>query len=202
MRTIIHSGLLAATLLGSASLMSCSDKNEEPLPADPAPSYNLSQYFDFSTPAPAGGTAHSGWGTIHPSQDITGTARLDVPGNVLVLNFRTTTNEVYMELDQRQLRPGWTGTYALRTQARPTDPAFVSYFYHTPGQSSIAMLRLSDLAPQLNGNVTITAYDARRQLVSGHFTIKAPNQYDPSEPANRQLCNISLDGDFTDLKVK
>jgi hypothetical protein len=199
-----RSCLLALLLLSSVGFTACSDKNEAPAPPDPAAAFELSPYFDFTTIAPGGGTAHSGSGVAHPSQDIAGTARLDAPSNMLVLDFKAAPDEVYFEVDQTQLRSGWTGAYALRCQSRPSDPVFVSYLHTQSPQVGTAILRLSDWTPQRDGHVTITAYDAQRQLVSGSYEIMAPNQRDPSKPANPSgpLCTVLLTGKFTNLKVK
>ena len=201
-----RSWLLALLLLSSVGFTACADKEEAPAPTapDPAAAFELSHYFDFATTAPGGGTSHSGAGMVHPSKDIAGTARLDAPSKTLVLNFKAAPDEVYFEVDQLQLRPGWTGTYALRCQSRPTDPVFVSYLHTQSAQVGTSILRLSDWTQQLDGNVTITAYDAQRQLVSGSYEVTAPNQRDPSTPANPggPLCTVLLTGKFTNLKVQ
>ncbi|WP_167852148.1 hypothetical protein [Hymenobacter elongatus] len=54
----------------------------------------------------------------------------------------------------------------------------------------------------LTGNVTITAYDAKRQLASGRFDAVAPGQRDPDADVSDEKCDLQLVGDFTDLKVK
>lgn len=201
MLTTTRFGLLTAVLLSGAGLTACADKKEDPTP-DPAATFELSHYFDTVTIAPGGGTAHSGGGQVHAPQDITGSARLDATGKVLVLKFAAKPDEVYMELDQAQLRPGWTGTYALRSQLRPTDPVFVSYLHTNVNTTATTIMRLSDWAPQLTGNVTITAYDAKRQLVSGSYEITAPNQFDPSDLPARTVCTVLLAGKFANLKVQ
>jgi hypothetical protein len=206
MLTTTRFSLLAACALSAASLTACSDKNDAPAPLDPdpKPTFELSHYFDVTSPAPGGGTAHSGGGMAHAPQDIAGAARLNAPGHVLVLSFKAKPDEVYMEVDQTQLRPGWAGTYALRCRTRPTDPVFVSYLHTAASTGFTAIMRLSDGTPQLTGYVTIAAYDAKRQLLSGSYEVTAPDQQDPSAPANAgsPRCTVLLAGKFTNLKVQ
>ena len=57
--------------------------------------------------------------------------------------------------------------YALRCRNRPTDPVFTSYVYSVHSNGG------------LTGDVTITAYNAKRQLVSGTYTVRAPEQTGP-----------------------
>jgi hypothetical protein len=194
---------LAAVLLSGAGLTACADKSDDPTPSTPDPkaTFELSHYFDTVVTAPGGGTSHTGGGQVHAPQDITGSARLDATGKVLVLDFVAKPDEVYLELDQAQLRPGWTGTYALRSQVRPTDPVFVSYLYTEASTTVTTIMRLSDWAPQLTGSVTITVYDAKRQLVSGRYEITAPDQFDPSV-LGRPRCTVLLTGEFANLKVQ
>lgn len=198
MRISTRTLLLAA--LTTALFTACSDKTEAPAPADPDPAFRMGSYFDFITITPAGGTAHSGFGTTHSVLDIKGSAALNT--QVLVLDFAAGTDNAHFEVDRAKLSANWLGAYTLRSRNRPTDPVFTSYVYSRNGASSI--YRFSDFTQELTGNVTITAYDAKRQLVSGSYEVRAPEQRDPTSTGvnNDPTCTILLAGDFDNLKVK
>ena len=200
MKIFTRTLFLATLTTASAVFTACSDKTEAPAPADPDPAFRMGSYFDFATITPAGGTAHSGFGTTHSSLDIKGRAAMDT--QVLVLDFAAGADDAHFEVDRAKLSADWLGTYNLRCRNRPTDPVFTSYVYSRNGVSSI--YRFSDLTPDLTGNVTITAYDAKRQLVSGHYEVRAPEQLDPTNTGsnNEPKCTIILAGDFDNLKVK
>ena len=80
----------------------------------------------------------------------------------------------------------------MRCRNRPTDPVFTSYVYSVHSNGG------------LTGDVTITAYNAKRQLVSGTYTVRALEQTepDPSTSYNGPKCTIILEGEFENLKVK
>lgn len=199
MKPLITSYLLAA--FSSVVLVACSDKHDDPAPADPSPSYTLSSYFDFTSITPAGGTAHYGYGTGHSSLDIKGDGTMNA--QVLALDFAAGTDMVHLEVDRAALGTAWTGTYALRSRNQQAAPVFTSYIYKgASGGSSI--YRFSDTTNDLIGDVTITTYDAKRQLVSGRFAVEAPRQLDPNAgfSPDAPKCAIILQGDFKNLKVQ
>ncbi|OGX89087.1 hypothetical protein BEN47_08150 [Hymenobacter lapidarius] len=206
MKTFTRTLLLAALTAASGLFAACSnkDKDDTPAPADPKPAFQMSSYFDFITTTPAGGAAHSGYGTGYRPSDITATATLGP--QVLALDFEAGTDNAYFEVDRAKLSAKWTGTYALRCRNRPTDPVFTSYTYtvRTATGSSGAFYRFSETTRELTGNVTITAYDAKRQLVSGTYEVRAPEQNEPSATITfgGPKCTIILEGSFENLKVK
>ncbi|MBT9392035.1 hypothetical protein KLP40_02560 [Hymenobacter sp. NST-14] len=198
MKTSVTSYFLAAC--ASLMLVACSDKQNDPAP-DPTPDLTLSSYFDFTTVTPAGGVAHHGYGTGHSSLAIKGEGAMNA--QILALDFAAGTDAVHLEVERAALGSTWTGTYALRSRNQQTAPVFVSYIYRgASGGSSI--YRFSDTTNDLIGDVTITAYDARRQLVSGRFAVEAPRQLDPNAgfSPDAPKCAIILQGDFKNLKIK
>ena len=198
--------LLLTYTAASGLFTACTDKEKDelPPPADPIPALEMSSYFDFVTITPAGGTAHSGYGTGHRPADITGTATL--APQVLALDFIAGTDNAYFEVDRAKLASQWVGSYALRCRNRPTDPVFTSYVYsvRSSGGVSGVIYRFSDTVRELTGNVTISAYDARRQLVSGTYTVQAPEQDEPGKTPSPSSpkCTILLTGTFENLIVK
>ncbi len=201
MKTFTRTLLLAALTAASGLSAACSDKNEAPAPADPAPAFQMSSYFDFAIPTPTGGTAHSGYGTGYRPADITGMATLGP--QVLTLNFVAGFDNTYFEVERTKLSAKWLGAYPLRCRNRPTDPVFTSYLRGSTNNGT-SIYRLSDFTRDLTGNVTITAYDAKRQLVSGTYEVRAPEQNEPSATITigGPKCTIILEGSFENLKVK
>ncbi|WP_035565867.1 hypothetical protein [Hymenobacter sp. IS2118] len=206
MKTPVRTLFITVFTAASGLIAACSDKakDEAPMPADPTPALQMSSYFDFVTITPAGGTAHSGYGTGYRPADIKGTATLGP--QVLALDFEAGTDNTYFEVDRAKISAKWTGTYALQCRNRPTDPVFTSYIYtvRTATGSSGAIYRFSETTRELTGNVTITAYDAKRQLVSGTYEVRAPEQNEPSATITfgGPKCTIIMEGSFENLKVK
>lgn len=141
---------------------------------------------------------------LHPPPEATGIATL--LARALVLRFWAGPDYLRFELDRMQLLDpvAWAAPYALRCAAQPLAPARVCYRYARAARSTPVLLKLSDASPQLAGNVTITAYDACRHLLSGYYEVRAPNQPDPTRattPAD-PTCTILLAGDFDNVKLR
>jgi len=164
-------------------------------PADPAPVVSLGRYFFF----PSLGLGDS---QLHPPPEATGEATLTP--EALVLRFRAWPDELRFELDRARL-PGpaaWAAPYALRSLAQPLAPASVCYRY-ARRLATRAGLSTGELATQLLGSVTITGYDARRQLLSGYYEVRVPDQPDPARAApTGTTCTILLAGDFDNVKLR
>ena len=193
--------LLPSAALIISLLTACSDntKKDAPAPASGTPAFQLSSYFSLIAPASGGGTTQPGHGTQHSSRDIKGTAVLKP--QELVLNFVAGTDDVQFEVDRTSLGINWTNTYSLRSRNQPDAPVFISYVYKRSNGGTLSY-RFSELAKDIPGEVTIAAYDDKRQLVNGSFKVLIPNQYDPlANDPSAPRCNISLEGSFENLKV-
>ena len=95
--------LLASLTAASGLFTACSDKDKEdaPAPADPTPAFQMSNYVDFVTTTPTGGTAHSGYGTGHRPANITDNATLGP--QVLALDFVAGSDNTYFEVARAKL---------------------------------------------------------------------------------------------------
>lgn len=166
-----------------------------PESTDPAPVVSMGRYFYF----PSLGVGDS---LLHSPPEATGEATLTP--EALVLHFRAWPDDLRFKLDRTQLSglAAWAAPYALRSPAQPLAPASVRYRYTLPATANhrVSLFRLSKLATQLTGNVTITFYDARRQLLSGYYEVRALNQPDPTRAAG-PTCTILLAGDFDNVKL-
>ncbi|HET9504628.1 MAG TPA: hypothetical protein VFO93_13890 [Hymenobacter sp.] len=166
-----------------------------PEATDPAPAASLGRYFFF----PSLGLGDS---QLHPPPEATAEATLTAAA--LVLRFRAWPDDLRFELDRARL-PGpaaWAAPYALRSLAQPLAPAGVRYRY-ARRRAARAGLGTGELAAQLAGSVTITGYDARRQLLSGYYEVRAAGQPDPARAAPAgTTCTILLAGDFDNVKLR
>ncbi|WP_190926598.1 hypothetical protein [Hymenobacter armeniacus] len=189
--------MLAALTVTATGFAACS-KNET-APADPAPYSELKNYVM----RPDGG----GFVRTYNSPGIQSAAALG--SKVLTLDFVASTANLHLEINRTQLKlrdsplrgADWVGTYAWRCLDHPTDPVFVRYEFNSEGVTSA--FPFSETTPQLTGNVTITAYDAKRHLISGQFVVEAPNQLNPLPfvVARFPLITMQVSGKFDNLKV-
>jgi hypothetical protein len=175
------------------------DQSATPGAADQAPRVSLGHYFYF----PSLGVGDS---LLHAPPTATGEATLTP--EALVLHFWAWPDDLRFELDRAHLLgpAAWVAPYPLRSPAQPLAPASVCYQYtrEPAAHDGQTRHRFSELAPQLTGSVTITVYDARRQLLSGHYEVRAPNQPDPTqaETDSGSTCTILLAGDFDNVRVR
>ncbi|WP_310396929.1 hypothetical protein [Hymenobacter sp.] len=72
------------------------------------------------------------------------------------------------------------------------------------GSGSFSIGRFNDFTRELTGNATITAYDAKRQLVTGSYEVPAPEQNEPPKAglSTDPNCTIILAGTFKNLRAK
>jgi len=183
----------------SALAMSRLSAGADTLLLKPAPTLLMGRCFYY----PVLGVSQS---LMHTPNQITGLAWLTP--RALLLHFQALPDAVTFHIDRARLHAtlAWSASYALCCATRPTAPIVVSYAYssgNTKGDAINNLLNLSELAPQLTGNVTITVYDARRQLLSGYYEVRAPDQRDPTTSAPvAPTCTIQLAGDFDQVKVR
>jgi hypothetical protein len=101
-----------------------------------------------------------------------------------------------------------TGAYTLKSVgAGQTGVVATSYSYYRLNVSgaSSASLYLSSQNIIL-GNLTITAYDAQRRLLSGTYEMRLDNIEDPTDRQlpgpDRVRCNLKVVGSFSNLKLQ
>ncbi|WP_210514756.1 hypothetical protein [Hymenobacter terricola] len=196
MKTFTRTLLLAALTTATGFFAACSQ--DAPAP-DLSPAFEMTSRFEFAVPVTTGGTSPGSRVLDFTPAAIKGQALLTAP--LLSLDFACSGNTVHFEVDRNQLPAKWLGTYAMRCQARPTAPVGLSFVHNWAGD--VVAFRFSDTVPQLAGNLVITAYDSKRQLVSGRYEVTAPDQLAPSQIARPGIprCDVILTGRFTNLNV-
>lgn len=126
----------------------------------------------------------------------------------LRLHFRSLPDGVNLVLDRAQLLPGWVGTYALRSKARPGAPVrgMLCYRLDAEGEAGQATNRLVLCAciSLLTGGLTITGYDPQRRQLSGYYEVRALAPRDPAHVAGLAAPRgtLVLAGDFAALQVQ
>lgn len=101
------------------------------------------------------------------------------------------------------LKNNFIGGYTLQSLPAPADgDAFIMYSYRQDtGTNAIID---SDMAT-IQGHFTVSAYDAKHQLISGTYEVKMVNVIDPANyditQTNFRKCDITVTGRFTNVKV-
>ncbi len=171
--------------------------DSSPNQPEPAPVLALGHCFYV----PALGRADS---LLHPPAHISSEAWLTA--EALVLHFQSPPDEVYFKLNRSQVpaAASWLGSHALRSQRHPAATAEVWYHYTRPDATGlqISTLQLGSQSRWLKGCLAITAYDARRKLVSGYYEVRAGGQRDPARTPDATDCTIILAGDFNFVKLR
>ncbi|RFP66080.1 hypothetical protein D0N36_04980 [Hymenobacter lapidiphilus] len=96
-----------------------------------------------------------------------------------------------------------TGVYELRSLASPAAPvASVYTFFRSRAAGSIN----STTYRNVRGQLTITGYDAQRQLLTGSYQAQLENVSDPADnngaSGDALRCNVEVTGSFTNLKLQ
>ncbi|MBD2723669.1 hypothetical protein [Hymenobacter armeniacus] len=190
-------GWLLAALTATSFLAAC--RKDEAPSADPAPYCELANRIV----RPDG----SAYVITNDPPSIRSAAVLGT--GALKLELVSSTTVLHIDIDAAQLkhrdsalRGGeLVGTYAWKSFDRPNDPAVVHYQFRWDGVTSV--FPFSETTPQLTGNLTITAYDAKRHLISGRYELGAPNQLNPlpGSVAMFPLVTIRVYGKFDNVKV-
>ena len=190
--------LLSFTLLAT----SCQkDKDEQPAPAAPEPTYRMSSAVFY----PSSGTAV---GTSHRANRVLGAASRE--NGQVVLRFKSRQDapedEVRLVLPSSFLTSK-AGTYAYQTTAAPT-PNTVQVTYTKTYQLSISSL-LSKVykghEQTTEGNFVITAFDEKNQLISGSYEATFKDVSDPfSEisPPPARKSHVAVYGEFSHVSIR
>ncbi|NVO30213.1 hypothetical protein [Hymenobacter lapidiphilus] len=101
------------------------------------------------------------------------------------------------------LTTAFVGVYELRTLASHAAPvASVYTFFRSRAAGSIN----STTYRNMRGQLTITGYDAQRQLLAGSYQAQLENVADPADDngasGDALRCNVEITGSFTNLKVQ
>ena len=171
-------------------------RDEAPAPAAEATYTRSVTYLDTASPSRLDSTFKSP--VLKPFAWRRGT-------NFTIFLEPTTDREtVAFGLVRANLPANLVGTYTLKTKLDATKDADFSYRINTPNSPGYASLYDKTIYTPM-GSLTITAYDATHQVVSGRFTVELTNVSDPFGPVYQSIkrrCNLALQGTFTNAPIK
>ncbi len=139
----------------------------------------------------------------YSQKTLQNTAVLD--SDKLQLDFDATEGKdaISFTVPRASLSAAFTGTYELRSSASPAAPTISVYtFYRSRATGFINSATYRDI----RGQLTITAYDAQRKLLTGTYKGRLENIVDPADSSTSSgdalRCNVEITGSFTNLKVQ
>ncbi|MCR5888497.1 hypothetical protein LRS06_12110 [Hymenobacter sp. J193] len=200
MKTTTHFVLAAALLLGVAA---CDSHENEPEPEVHAPVATFTMGSSIHYPAPNVTTAIS-----YPSGYVQHQAILN--DELLYVHFdaKEGRDAVNFTVERSQLNASIVGTYSLKSMPNPEAGAaevrYVYYRENKPGNISASIYDSNNSG--MSGQLTVTAYDAKRHLLSGSYELRMKNISDPNDtswdPTDKERCDLTLWGSFTDLSIE
>jgi hypothetical protein len=117
----------------------------------------------------------------------------------------TSTEGISFTLDRDKLPAALTGTYTLKTLRDGTLDANVAYYYDLPASLGGGTILYASNVQHITGSLTITGYDAKRQLLDGTYTTTLEDSSDPTVKYStfpKWECNITISGTFTNVPLK
>ncbi len=117
----------------------------------------------------------------------------------------TETEGIGFTLDRSKLPAALTGTYTLKTLRDRTRDADVTYYYDQPERMGGGTILYFSNGQHITGNLIITSYDAKRQLLSGSYTATLDGSNDPTVEYRtfpKRKCNITITGAFANVLLK
>lgn len=144
----------------------------------------------------------------YSQKSMTGTGKLDAGELLLAFDVPEGNDYISFIIPQAALTSGFKGTYELldrqRSPSKIVDTRYVYTLRNIPGTYSSTIYQSNTNTMQ--GQVTITSYDAQRHLLSGSYVMAIENLDDPTyhRPfSNTEMrCNLKVEGTFTNLKLK
>ena len=195
----LFSACLVTAVLGATS---CQRHDEPtPIPVIPQATYSMASSVYYPT-------GNYSLGTSHSPLSLLGQAR--IRGGQLSLRFKSgDTAEDDVEFGMpANLTASKLGTYPCQSFPNPAAEAVrVTYLltYQLNPTSNLSKLYRSS-ENLTEGRVVITAYDDRKQLISGTYSVEFKEAIDPyaelspSRPAQKSL--VSVSGDFNNVPIQ
>ncbi|MCC3159948.1 hypothetical protein LJ737_22100 [Hymenobacter sp. 15J16-1T3B] len=104
-----------------------------------------------------------------------------------------------------RVKPGIVGTYTLQSTTAPGNDAEVSYYHNQHTGTTRWGNTYTSANTDFQGQLVITAYDARRHLLSGRYEVRLPDVADPDNPAltdaGKARCRVTVSGSFENMRV-
>ncbi|TGE27711.1 hypothetical protein [Hymenobacter metallicola] len=118
----------------------------------------------------------------------------------------TSSETVSFILDRTKIKASLVGSYTLKNMKNfDVQDADVTYSYRLAENLGGGTVLFFSKGQNLTGNLIITAYDAKRQLLSGSYDVIMPGNYDPTVAYSsfpKRRCDITLRGSFTNIPLK
>lgn len=115
------------------------------------------------------------------------------------------TEGIGFALNRTKLPATLTGTYTLKTLRDQTLDADVTYYYDLPESRGGGTILYPSSMQHVTGSLTISSYDAKRQLLSGTYTATLTGANDPTVAYStfpKRKCDITVTGTFADMPLK
>lgn len=173
------------------------DREETPEPrSEPAVNYSRSIVYHDNGPRRD---------TTFQVQQLEAYANQDAQNLAIGVHPAATTEGIGFVLNRVKLSATLTGTYTLNTLRDRTRDADVTYYYDLPESLGGGTILYFNNAQHLTGNLTITGYDTKRQLLNGTYTTTLEGASDPTVPYTtfpKRKCDITITGTFTNIPLK
>lgn len=120
----------------------------------------------------------------------------------------STGDALLLTINASNLATGLVKTYSFGQASASSMHARYVYFVQQSNGDSWSSITDSRLGVVFEGNLTITAYDPKRKLISGQYEIKARNLINdptirsvgqPIDPINQ--CDLTVSGSFKHVKL-
>ncbi|GAB3299345.1 hypothetical protein [Hymenobacter tenuis] len=187
--------LLALTLVFTAS---CNTDRED----TPEPTPELAITYSRSIVYQDNGQRRD---TTFQAKQLKAYATLSAQSLVVGVQPITTTEGIGFILERSTVPASLTKVYTLQTLSNRTLDADVTYFQDLPESLGGATIMYFSSMQHITGNLTISRYDATRQLVSGTYSATLTGSNDPvisyiTFP--KRKCDITITGSFTNVPLK
>jgi hypothetical protein len=122
-------------------------------------------------------------------------------------DLATGTEGIGFELNRLKLPATLTGTYTLKTLRDRTLEADVIYYYKLPESRGGGTILYPSSMQHVTGNLVISRYDAKRQLLSGTYTatLTLTGASDPTVAYGtfpKRSCDITVTGTFSNVPLR
>jgi hypothetical protein len=187
-------------LMGLLSAAACSSKHDEPTPREPEATVALQRTISY----PAGGLADQKQEYSQLTLRTKLAAQTDGSAQLSLVALNGKEN-VLLTFSQSLFSTGQTGSYTLKNRFEPLglfSAAYTYYVVNRPGEIQSRTYSVN----QMQGQLTITRYDARHRLLSGSYHLVLPDVADPNNEtlngSSDLRSRVELTGSFENLKLE
>jgi len=190
-----HPFFLAALVVAG-----CATRDPEPLLAPTAGFHRTIAYLDAGTPARVN--------TVYAPAEVVASAEQTAGYLIVRVGVRDRRGEgIAFRVARAELMPATVGAYGYKTELDRTPPAEITYTVQPPNfvaTGSSSWGSYPDWASKPAGTFALTAYDAKRRVLSGRFTVSWSNEQDPLNPVGvypPRRGDLTLEGTFDNLVI-